>query len=78
MISPVHSSPAHLMRRQPALINTNPNANLNHLLSFSSQKTPEQKGFFQKKVIPAIRRIGAVAGKVSDVAGKVAVVASIL
>jgi len=75
MVSPVHA-PAHPMRPKP-LINTNPNANLNHLLNFSSQKHPEQKGFFQK-VIPVVRRIGAVAGKVSDVAGKVAVVASIL
>lgn len=76
MISPVHA-PAHPMRQKPLMINTNPNANLNHLLNFSSQKHPEQKGFFQK-VIPVVRRIGAVAGKVSDVAGKVAVVASIL
>ena len=74
MISPVHA----LHAPQQRLVNTNPNANLNHLLNFSSQKQPEQKGFFQKKVIPVVRRIGAVAGKVSDVAGKVAVVASIL
>jgi hypothetical protein len=79
MISPVHQ--AHPARRPSTLINTNPNANLNHLLSFSSSSAscPQQKGgFFQKKVIPVIHRVGAVAGKVSDVAGKVAVVASIL
>jgi hypothetical protein len=77
MISPVHQ--AHPARRPSTLINTNPNANLNHLLSFSSASGPQQKGgFFQKKVIPVIHRVGAVAGKVSDVAGKVAVVASIL
>jgi hypothetical protein len=77
MISPVHQ--AHPARRPSTLINTNPNANLNHLLSFSSASAPQQKGgFFQKKVIPVIHRVGAVAGKVSDVAGKVAVVASIL
>jgi hypothetical protein len=76
MISPVHS--AHL-RRPSTSINANPNANLNHLLSFSSASSPQQKGgFLQKTVIPAIRRVGAAAGKISDVAGKVAVVASIL
>ena len=66
-------SPTHL-RRPSNLINSNPNA-----LSFAASKTPQQKGgFLQKKVIPVIRRVGAVAGKVSDVAGKVAVIASIL
>ena len=49
-----------------------------HAMSFSSSNQPEQKGFLQKKVLPVIRRVGAVAGKVSDIAGKVAVVASIL
>jgi hypothetical protein len=63
--------------------NANPNANLNHLLglSFSASQQhnqPQQKGFLQKKVLPVIRRVGCVAGKISDVAGKVAVVASIL
>jgi hypothetical protein len=79
MMSPIHL--AHPARRPSILINSNPNANLNHLigLSFAASKTPQQKGgFLQKKVIPVIRRVGAVAGKVSDVAGKVAVVASIL
>ena len=75
MISPIHSS-AHLAH--PARPNSNPNANLNHLLSFSASKKPEQKGFLQKKVIPVIKRVGAAAVKISDVAGKVAVVASIL
>jgi hypothetical protein len=82
MISPVHlAHPAHSahLRRPATLINSNPNANLNHLLSFSSASSPQQKGgFFQKKVIPVVRRVGAAAGKISDVAGKVAVVASIL
>jgi hypothetical protein len=75
MISPIHSS-AHLARP-----NSNPNANLNHLLGLSfaaSHQTPEHKGFLQKKVIPVIKRVGAAAGKISEVAGKVAVVASIL
>jgi type IV secretory pathway protease TraF len=80
MMSPIHS--AHLAQPvQPARhSNPNPNANLNHLLglSFSAAKNPEQKGFLQKTVIPAIKRVGAVAGKVSAVAGKVAVVASII
>jgi hypothetical protein len=47
-------------------------------MSFSASKNPESKGFLQKKVFPVIRRVGAVAGKISDVAGKVAIVASIL
>ena len=78
MISPIHAQTAP-MRSPLHTHNTNPNANLNHLvgLSFSASK-PEQKGFLQKKVIPVIRRVGAAAGKISDVAGKVAVVASIL
>jgi len=46
-------------------------------LSFSASKHPEQKGFLQK-VVPVIRRVGAVAGKISSVVGKVALVASIL
>jgi hypothetical protein len=67
------------VRRPSTLINSNPNANLNHLIGLSfAASNPEQKGFLQKKVLPVIRRVGAVAGKVSDVAGKVAVVASIL
>jgi hypothetical protein len=49
-----------------------------HAMSFSSSNQPEPKGFLQNKVLPVIRRVGAVAGKVSDVAGKVAIVASIL
>jgi hypothetical protein len=84
MMSPIYSNPA---RSNP---NPNANANLNHLLSFSASQQPnqpnqpnhpnhpQQKGFLQKKVIPVIRRVGAVAGQVSNVAGKVAVVASIL
>jgi hypothetical protein len=73
MISPVYPA-----RRPSTLINSNPSANLNHLLSFSSASAPQQKGFLQKKVIPVIHRVGTVAGKVSAIAGKVAVVASIL
>ena len=73
MMSPIHSAqpvqPIHLKRH------SNPNL---MGLSFSAAKNPEQKGFLQKTVIPIIRRVGAVAGKVSDVAGKVAVVASII
>jgi hypothetical protein len=83
MISPIHAQTAPMRSPLHAHnINTNPNANLNHLvgLSFSDshQPNPQQKGFLQKKVIPVIRRVGAAAGKISDVAGKVAVVASIL
>jgi hypothetical protein len=47
-------------------------------MSFSAAPAPQQKGFLQKKVVPVIRRVGVAAAKVSDVAGKVAVIASIL
>jgi hypothetical protein len=46
-------------------------------LSFSSS-SPETKSWLSKKVVPAIRRVGSVAGKVAGVAGKVATVASLL
>ena len=48
--------------------NANPNANLNHLLGLSFSNQPQQKGFLQKKVLPIIRRVGSVAGKVAVVA----------
>jgi len=50
-------------------------AELNFTLSHIS---PAAKKFSLGKVVPIIRRIGATAGRVADVAGKVAVVASIL
>jgi hypothetical protein len=50
-------------------------AQLNFTLSHIS---PAAKKFSLGKVVPIIRRIGATAGRVADVAGKVAVVASIL
>jgi len=80
MISPIHTQTVPMRSPLHAhTINTNPNANLNHLVGLSfSDSTPQQKGFLQKKVLPVIRRVGSVAGKVSDIAGKVAVVASIL
>ena len=43
-----------------------------------SNISPAAKKFSLGKVVPIIRRIGATAGRVADVAGKVAVVASIL
>jgi hypothetical protein len=49
-------------------------ANNTHLLNFSKTangSTPTSKSWFTKKVIPAVKRIG-------DIAGKVATVASIL
>jgi hypothetical protein len=45
-------------------------------LSFSSS-SPETKSWLSKKIIPAIQKIGSVAGKVAGVAGKVATVASV-
>jgi hypothetical protein len=48
-------------------------------INFSqSHISPAAKKFSLGKVVPIIRRIGATAGRVADVAGKVAVVASIL
>ena len=58
-----------------------PNPNLaDHLMRTSDMSftAPQQKGFLQKKVLPVIRRVGVAAGRVSDVAGKVAVIASII
>ena len=47
-------------------------------LSFSSNESPEAKGWISKKVIPAIQKVGNTAGKISTVAGKIATVASVL
>ena len=48
-------------------------------LSFStSASAPEEKKFSFSKIIQPIRKVGQFASKVSDVAGKVAVIASIL
>jgi hypothetical protein len=46
--------------------------------SFSSEESPETKSWVSKKLIPAVQKIGATAGKISDIAGKVATVASVL
>jgi hypothetical protein len=51
--------------------------NISKTISFSSS-SPKSKSWFSKKVVPAIRRVGNVAGNVASVAGKVATVASIL
>ena len=51
--------------------------NISKAISFSSS-SPESKNWFSKKVVPAIRRVGNVAGNVASIAGKVATVASIL
>jgi len=49
----------------------------NTKLSFSSE-SPESKGWFSKKLVPAIKKVGNIAIKVSTIAGKVATVASVL
>lgn len=51
--------------------------NISKTISFSSS-SPESKNWLSKKIIPTIRRVGSVAGKVAGVAGKVATVASLL
>jgi hypothetical protein len=51
--------------------------NISKTISFSSS-SPESKNWLSKKIIPAIRQVGSVAGKVAGVAGKVATVASLL
>lgn len=47
-------------------------------LSFSSEESPESKGWISKKLVPAVQKIGVTAGKISTVAGKIATVASVL
>ena len=49
-------------------------------LSFASESAfaPEEKRFSFSNIIQPIRKIGQVAGNVANIAGKVAVVASIL
>lgn len=46
--------------------------------SFSSEESPEAKGWITKKFVPAIKKVGNTAGKVATVAGKVATIAAIL
>jgi hypothetical protein len=50
---------------------------MNSSLTFSSSE-PTQKSWFTKKVVPVIRKVAVIAGKVNDISGKVAVIASIL
>jgi hypothetical protein len=47
-----------------------------HTLSFSSE--PDSKKFSIKRVTNAINKIGRTASKISDVAGKVAIVAALI
>ncbi len=46
--------------------------------SFSSEESPEAKGWISKKLIPAVQKVVVTAGKISTVAGKIATVAAIL
>jgi len=46
--------------------------------SLSSEESPESKGWITKKLVPAIQKVGATAGKISDIAGKIATVASVI
>lgn len=46
-------------------------------LDFGSESADE-KSFLTKKVLPAVKKIGNVAGKVATITGKVATIAAIL
>jgi hypothetical protein len=46
--------------------------------SFSSEESPEAKGWISKKLVPAIQNVGNTAGKISSITGKVATVAALL
>ena len=39
-----------------------------------NNNNPQAKGWFSKKVLPVIRKVGNIAGKISDISGKVATV----
>ncbi len=47
-------------------------------LSFSCEESPEAKGWLSKKIIPAIKKVGNTAGKISSITGKVATIAALL
>ena len=46
-------------------------------LDFGSS-APDQKSWLTKKLVPAVQKVGVVAGKVGVVAGKVATIAALL
>lgn len=46
-------------------------------LDFGSD-SPHSKSFLSKKVLPAVKKIGNVAGKVATVSGKVATIAALI
>ena len=69
MMSPIYSNAKANANAAHTALNSNANnSNLNHLLGLSFSNQPQQKGFLQKKVLPIIRRVGSVAGKVAVVA----------
>ena len=51
---------------------------MENTLSFSTSSQPDQKKFSLHKVVTVVRKIGNVAVRVSEIAGKVALVASVL
>ena len=51
---------------------------MDNTLSFSTHRAPEPKKFSIKKVVSVVRKIGNVAGRISDFTGKVALIASIV
>ena len=53
------------------------NAENTSSLDFGSESADE-KSFLTKKVLPAVKKIGNVAGKVATITGKVATIAAIL
>ena len=51
---------------------------MENTLSFSTHRAPEPKKFSIRRVVSVVRKIGNVAGRVSDITGKVALVASVI
>ena len=51
---------------------------MENTLSFSTHGAPEPKKISFSKVISVVRKIGNVAGRISDITGKVALIATIV
>ena len=61
------------MPSMPEYVNTENTSSLN----FGSESADE-KSFLTKKVLPAVKKIGNVAGNVANISGKIATIAAIL
>jgi len=51
---------------------------MENTLSFSTSSQPDSKKFSLRRVVTVVRKIGNVASTVSRIAGKVALVASVI